>query len=121
MDRERLERINNTVSRVKDRVSDGHGATLRHIETLVLAPSQDISAIAMRHAGALPRSLRLLMRCLGGSGSGGSNLLSYLLFEKPFVRELMALGRRDAMARRDDILRFLGCGAEAPMSIDAAA
>jgi len=108
MDLERLERINNTVSSIKEHLSDGHGATLRRIETLVLSPSEDISAIATRHAEALPKSLRILMRCLGGKGSGGSNLLSYLLFEKPFVRELIALGRRDAQARIEEILRFLG-------------
>jgi len=109
MDLERIERINNTVSHVIGHISDGHGAALRRIETLVLAPSEDISAIAMRHAEALPKSLRMLMRCLGGKGNGGANLLSYLLFEKPFVRELIELGRRDAQTRIEEILRFLDC------------
>ena len=33
-------------------------------------------------------------------------MASYLLFEAPFTRELMALGEADAMDRRDEVLQF---------------
>ena len=38
----------------------------------------------------------------------GSNLASYVLFEKPFCRALIRLGYNDTMARRDEVLTFLG-------------
>ena len=44
----------------------------------------------------------------------GSNLASYVLFERPFCRALMKLGYRDAMARREDILAFMRPGALMP-------
>ena len=33
--------------------------------------------------------------------------MSYLLFERPFCRALIALGYEDAMARREEIVRFI--------------
>jgi NTE family protein len=37
----------------------------------------------------------------------GANLVSYLLFERPYCRELIDLGYKDAMHRKEEILRFL--------------
>src|SRR5260370_13871087 len=38
---------------------------LRHIDTLVINPTQDVSAIARRHRNELPCSLRVLLRTVG--------------------------------------------------------
>jgi NTE family protein len=56
----------------------------------------------------LPRSLRALLRTMGANGAGGAELLSYLLFERGYTRELIALGRSDAQARAAEIRAFLG-------------
>src|ERR1700674_4535403 len=79
----------------------------RRIEYMVLTPSRDVNEIARRHAKELPRSLRALMRTMGGSSAASTLLLSYLLFERGFTRELIALGVEDARARADEIRAFL--------------
>jgi NTE family protein len=80
---------------------------VRRIDCLVLTPSQDIGEIARRHRTELPRSLRALLRTLGANNSAGTMLLSYLLFERGYTRELIALGHSDTRARAAEIRKFL--------------
>lgn len=101
-DLERLQRINDTVSHIHD------GPTpLKIIETMVVVPSEDIRDIAQRHKQEFPRSVRLLLRGVGGLRRSGSQLLSYLLFESGYCRELVALGYQDGMAQADKLLEFM--------------
>ena len=99
-----LERINRLIEQSAIPSPEG----LRRIESLVIVPQADFSVIAARHARAMPRSVRALLRTMGAANVGGSELLSYLLFESSYTRELIAIGREDAMARRDEIAHFLG-------------
>ena len=80
---------------------------VRQIESLLMTPSQDVNEIARRHTHELPRALRVLLRALGATGSASTLLLSYLLFERGFTRELIALGEADTRARADEIRAFL--------------
>jgi NTE family protein len=48
-----------------------------------------------------------LLRTMGAGNSSGGTLLSYLLFEGAYTRELIALGYADALARREELRRFL--------------
>ena len=82
----------------------------RHIDSLVLIPSRDVNAIARRHAHELPRSLRALLRTLGANNAASTLLLSYLLFERGFTRELIAMGYQDARSHADQIRSFLALG-----------
>ena len=65
MDIERLERVNNTVRLISPDARPH--SRLREVEVLVIAPSQRIDAIANRHVGALPRTVRALLRAMKSS------------------------------------------------------
>jgi len=98
-----LERINRLVEQAAVPMPDG----LRRIEPLVVVPSADLSEVAARHARAMPRSVRTLLRTMGAANLAGAELLSYLLFERSYTRELIALGAEDGRRRRDELLHFL--------------
>lgn len=108
VDVERLQRINATLSLLPPEIRAK--TALKPIEVLVIAPSQRIDDIAAKHLGSLPLPIRALLRGLGVKGKGddarGAALASYLLFEAPYTRELIALGQRDTLARRDEVLAF---------------
>ena len=86
-------------------------ASVRHVAALVISPSQAIERIAARHLHELPRSIRFLLRPIGAMNRSGSNLVSYLLFEPGFTRDLIELGFADVMARRAEVLAFLSADA----------
>lgn len=110
VDIERLERINRTVSLLPPEVQSR--SALKPIDVLVIAPSQRLDEIAGRNLGALPHSIRTMLRAVGVYGRGetarGSALASYLLFEGAYTQELLSLGHADTMARRNDVIRFMG-------------
>lgn len=106
-DLENLIRINLILENMPGRVLQGEFGQLHHTDAFIMLPSRDVRAIAARHVREMPRPIRLLMRGLGALNYGGSQLLSYLLFESGYTRELIALGYEDAMARREDLLAFM--------------
>ena len=110
VDVERLQRINATLKLLPPEALAR--TTLRPIETLVIAPSQRLDDLAAKHLGSLPAPVRTMLRGVGVSGRGedarGAALASYLLFEAPYTRELVALGVADTMARRDEVRAFFG-------------
>ncbi|MEX5585667.1 patatin-like phospholipase family protein, partial [Pseudomonas lurida] len=44
----------------------------------------------------------------GATKTSGAGVLSYLLFEAGYCSELIELGRKDALAKREELSRFLG-------------
>ena len=107
VDIERLHRINRTISLIPQDKAKEAGLPLRRIKVLEMSPSQQISRIAARFLNELPLSVRFMLRGVGAMSRNGSNLASYLLFERGFCRALIDLGYQDTMARRADMLEFL--------------
>jgi NTE family protein len=110
VDIERLQRINKTISLIPREQRDRHNMALREVNVLVISPSEEIDRIAANYWRELPRSIRFLLRGLGAARTGGATLTSYLLFEPAYCRALIALGYKDTMAKRDDVLNFINAG-----------
>lgn len=106
-DLERITRINQLIETVRVDNENTMTTPLRRIDCMVMVPSEDIREIAAHYAGELPRSVRALIRGMGAMNRGGRQLISYLLFERGFTRELIRLGRRDALAQEDELRAFL--------------
>ena len=109
VDLERLQRVNRTLARMPPGAREDNSLPLHQVDFRLLAPSVELERIAMSFVHELPRSMRILLH--GALTRRGSNLVSYLLFEKAYCRALIQLGYEDSMRRKDDLMEFLGwCG-----------
>lgn len=98
-----MQQINSLIARLPEGQHDG----LRHIDLLVLRPSQDLGRLANAYEPALPRAFRFLTRGLGTRETRSNDMLSLVMFQNDYVNRLIELGESDALARLDDIRRFL--------------
>jgi NTE family protein len=112
-DLERMTRINQLVDAVKPEHRTGSLASMRAIDTMLIVPSQDLREIAHKHKQELPFALRALLRGIGGKKPSESRLLSFLLFEQAYTRELIDLGYSDGMKVKDQLRDFVS-GADVP-------
>ena len=107
-DIERLTRVNRTIGFIPDEIRNQQ-VQLRQVDVMVMSPpSEVLDAVAMKHASQLPGSIRLFVRGSGATQKSGSGVLSCLLFEAEYCRDLMDLGYNDSMGRREELLRFFG-------------
>jgi len=102
-DIERVERVTEMLDTIQ-RPADSH---LRPVHILLLQPSQDLAALASDQVMRFPRTLRFLLKGLGVSQKGGSDLLSYLAFEQHYIERLVTLGYEDTRARFEEIREFI--------------
>ena len=107
VDIERLHRINRTISLIPKEKVEQAGLPLRKIDVLVASPSQPIERLVPRYIRELPRTVRFLLRGVGAMNRNGSNLASYLLFERGFCQALIELGYEDTIKRREEMQTFL--------------
>jgi NTE family protein len=107
-----LQRVNTTLSQMPPAIAAS--MPYRSVQVLAIAPSQSLDALAQAHAAELPAATYNALAGLGALGEegspGGAALASYLLFEPGFVNALMAMGERDAYARKNELLAFFGPG-----------
>lgn len=113
-DVDHLLRMNALVAEHPPTPRDRHTALsepMRVIKPLIVSPSEDIAIIAKTLAHRMPRGIRYLMDGLGTPDAQSADLMSYLLFDGAYTRELIELGYRDAHRRIDEIEAFLLDGA----------
>jgi NTE family protein len=96
------------VNRFIARVPPAEREALRHIDLLVLRPSEDLGRLANAYEPELPRAFRFLTRGLGTRETRSNDMLSLVMFQKNYVRRLIEIGEADAQARLLEIRRFLG-------------
>ncbi len=104
-DIERLERINQTLSLLNE--EQLKQTDLKQIDCMVIKPSQDLQAIARKHFHNLPSGIRTLLKIIGVTEHSESSLPSYLLFEGSYCQELIELGYKDGMERKEQLRDFL--------------
>jgi len=107
-DIERMRRINHTITETKDKRVKYHDTSLRQIDYLVISPSKDIREIVERYVDNFPRSVRTLLKGIGALAREGRPLMSYLMFDAPYCKELMELGYEDGIAARKQVMHLLG-------------
>jgi NTE family protein len=100
-DAERLDRVNRSLELLPpDRP---HPDGLRKLRLAVLRPSENLGQLAAGLDRHLPPALRYLVRGLGSTRIKSQDMLSYLLFERPYIERLLELGRADVLAQWDRI------------------
>lgn len=112
-DLERMTRINQLIDTIPEEHRTGSAARMRPIDTMVVLPSEDLREIAHKHVEQMPKPVRMLLRGLRGRARSEDRLLSFLLFERAYTRDLIALGYKDAMAVKDQLMDFV-CGRKVP-------
>jgi NTE family protein len=98
-----MNQINDLIARLPDHERNG----LRHIDLLVIRPSEDLGRLANAYEPDLPRAFRFLTRGLGTRETRSNDMLSLVMFQRDYVRRLIEMGEADAAARLPEIGAFL--------------
>lgn len=103
LDVERLERVNEFVNRIP--VDLRSNLNFKVVEHVMISPSGDIGHLASMRSSRLPRLIRYLIKGLG-TVEDASEIVSYLLFDPLFCKELIEMGREDAWKSERDIVKL---------------
>lgn len=103
LDMGRIERINKLTQH--GNVTDGN-QVFRPIHAHMISPSQDLGEIMKEYTSQLPRAIRYLLKGLGPDAAN-TDMMSYLMFEKDYLRRLINLGYLDTMTQKDQILSVI--------------
>lgn len=103
-DLSRLNRINRTLELISEK--NKTKTNLKTIQTMIIKPSIDVRDVTAHHAKDIPRSVKALLKMIGGWGKDW-RMPSYLLFEPGYTNALIKLGYQDALSQKDKIIEFL--------------
>ena len=98
-----MQQVNALIDRIPADRRDG----LRHIDLLVIRPSEDLGKLANEYEAELPRAFRFLTRGMGTKETRSNDMLSLVMFQSDYVKRLIQMGEADAEARADEIRSFV--------------
>ena len=98
--------INSLLKHVADPDKVAQELGLRYIETLVINPSEPIDDIAAKYVKNMPALARQIFGLNKEPIENGASLASYLMFDAGFMRDLIALGYRDAKRQAKELAIF---------------
>lgn len=105
------------LDRINAEAAKRNAFPFKKVESLVIRPSEDIGRMAAEYVrtgklrgGSLV--VRQILKWVDVGYATEADLPSYLLFDGPFAKSLIELGRSDAEARRGDIATFFDSAAE---------
>lgn len=97
-----LERTNKLVAELAPQKRLG----MRHIDLLVMRPSQDLGKLSSQYQHDLKGILHLIARGLGSSDTESPDWLSMILFDKAYTSKLIQIGYDDAKAKHEKLAAF---------------
>lgn len=103
-DIERLHRLNDYAKIIPP--EQHQRISLRPLDYVFISPSVDIGEMAVQKAHRLPAMVRFLLKGLG-SMYDASELISYLLFDSSYCTDLIEVGYKDGLARKEDLIQLL--------------
>ncbi len=109
-DVQRIQRINQLVD------GSNKNAKLKKIPALCISPSRHIGELARERSHKLPRILRMTISAFGNLDEA-SEIISYLMFESDFCKQLIDMGFEDAMNNKNEIIQFFSEPAEQGVSL----
>lgn len=98
-----MQQVNELIARLPAQQRDG----LRHIDLMVIRPSEDLGRLANAYEPELPRAFRFLTRGLGTRETRSNDMLSLVMFQSDYVTRLIEMGEADAASRLPEIRTFL--------------
>jgi NTE family protein len=104
-DVEQTQRVTRTINRLPREAAAA--MPYKPVDVLAIAPTRSLDALAQQHTGDLPVAIRDALSALGMLKGSGGTLASYLLFEPGFVQALIAMGEKDALAQKDELLELI--------------
>jgi NTE family protein len=99
-----MERLNALLRSLPEEKREG----LRETKILVMRPSRDLGILANDFEPDLPWMFRFLTRRWGTKKAKSQDLLSTVMFQPDYVRQLIELGESDVDARAEELAEFLG-------------
>ncbi len=95
------------VNRMLAERSPAERPAMRPVKVLIQRPSRDLGRLAGEYESKLPAAFRFLARGLGTRETRSPDMLSFLMFQRDYVRRLLEIGEEDAERRCGELMALL--------------